>query len=93
MSRLESMSRFEEHPALPEPPFFDFEDYDLAIRRPRREHRIVDTPEQVRACLSCPKPRCTNCLGPSGLRWSELKLRARRKKAQVPGLDRQARDA
>ena len=52
----------------------------------------LDTPEQVRACLSCPKPRCTNCLGPSGLRWSELKLRARRKKAQVPGLDRQARD-
>jgi hypothetical protein len=93
MSRLDTMARFEEHPALPEPPFFDFEDLEEHVRRPRREHCVADTPEQIRRCLSCVKPECTDCLSRPSKPRSKRKRRSRRKKKQVSVLDGQARDA
>lgn len=93
MSRLVTMSRFEEHPALPEPwP----DEPPEPLRKPRREHRLADSPEQVRACLSCPKPACTNCLErrrgrPYVPARSKLDARARGQKIDHPALDGQAR--
>lgn len=93
MSRLVTMSRFEEPPALPEPwP----DEPPEPLRKPRREHRLADSPEQVRACLSCPKPACTNCLErrrgrPYVPARSKLDARARGQKTDHPALDGQAR--
>lgn len=90
MSRLDSMARFEEHPALPEPPFFEFEDLDSHIRRPRREHCTIDPPEYISLCLNCKRPSCTNCLEK---RLSKRQHPARCKKAKTARFDRKAHDA
>lgn len=82
MTRLYTMTRFEEHPALPGPPDAETR-AEGRVRRPRREHYVVDTPEQVASCLSCARPECINCLahrrGRPYVPVSERKRRACRK--------------
>lgn len=96
MSRLYTMARFEEHPAVPGPPSPEQPEGAAQIRRPRREHYVVDTPEQVSACLRCSKPECTNCLNrrrgkPRALPSKGIR-RARCKKTDKTGFDREPGD-
>ena len=89
MTRLYTMARFEERPALPTVPAPENMGERHAagdsprVRKPRHEHYVVDSPEQVALCLCCPKLECTNCLahrrGKPYVPVSERKRRACRK--------------